>query len=148
MKKLFFVPLALGISLLFCAILIGGFPLSLYMDFVSLGINILIPACLLLINFSIKEMWSFLVVSMEKRDSDVETLKKALVFFKTVEKYQVLVGLVGTIYGLIGMLSDFGNLNSMGKGLATSLITVFYSIFIIVFFITPIKCAIEKKLID
>ncbi len=147
MRKLFFIPVLFAFGLFILSILIGGFSLMLYTDIICFGINILIPLFLLMSSFSFAEMGIYFKVSMKNTTADEKDLKKALVFFKTIEKYQISVGVVGTMYGLVGMLANMDDPSLIGRGLAASLITILYAAFIICFFTTPFKSAIEKKLV-
>ena len=53
-------------------------------------------------------------------------------------------GLIGTFMGIISMLGDLSDPNSMGGGLATSLITVLYALIVNIIFIIPIFCHFNK----
>jgi flagellar motor component MotA len=55
-------------------------------------------------------------------------------------------GLLGSIIGIITLLSNISNMNHLGQNLAVSFLTVLYSI-LIVFILLPVQAKIKSMII-
>ncbi|OHD18957.1 MAG: hypothetical protein A2086_06900 [Spirochaetes bacterium GWD1_27_9] len=146
MKKFFFIPLLLGFSIIPLSIFFGGFSFSIFLDSISFAIMVLMPTFLLLTHFSVKEIFASFQNVFKNTNVTEEKLRKSILFFKTLEKLIIVSGFISTFYGIIGMLCNLGNNEAIGKGLAASLLTIFYGAILICFITIPFKSSLEKKL--
>lgn len=62
---------------------------------------------------------------------------------KTMASYSPAFGMVGTLIGLINMLSSLDNMDTIGPSMATALITTFYGVLMANMFFMPIAKKLE-----
>lgn len=66
----------------------------------------------------------------------------------TLQKLAPAIGFLGTILGLIGVLSNMGNPVEMGKGMALALLTTLYGLLLANFLFLPLSKKLSQQLKD
>ncbi len=185
------IGLPLGFAAIIFSIVIGGFPIGIYMDLVSVFITVVGSFAALMYGSpmsSIMSLGKVMGLSFKARKSNVGNIIKTLVAFSEKSRREGLLsledeieqltdeffkqgirlvvdgtdpeviknvlynqlnsmnsrhegniallsnwaklapafGMIGTLYGLVGMLANMGDPSSIGKGMAAALITTFY----------------------
>ncbi len=64
---------------------------------------------------------------------------------QSMASYSPAFGMIGTLIGLINMLKDLSNVDALGPGMATALITTFYGIVLANLVFTPIAKKLKPK---
>jgi len=146
MRKLFFIPLLAGLVLIVSILLFGGANLYYFIDIPSAMIVIVIPLIVMLSHSSLSEIINAYKMALQKKSSSISEISKSITILKALEKQIFLSGIGGTIYGIISMLT-IQNINSdmIAKGFSMALLTIFYMVLLIQFFVTPFKTGLEKK---
>jgi chemotaxis protein MotA len=198
------IGLPLGAFAIIFAILIGGYPLSLYADAVSVFVTIVGSFAALMYaspKSGMMSMPTMFSLSFKARKSNIEKKKKTLVGFSEKSRREGLLsledeieqladdffkqgirlvvdgtdpeviknvlynqlngmqarhdsnrsyldawaklapafGMLGTLYGLVGMLANMGDPSAIGRGMAAALITTFYGAIMANLILIPIS---------
>ena len=145
MKKLYFVMVILVCGVLVWACLASGSGLGAFISVPSL-IAVVLPGLFMSIaHFSFTEMGTFFKISF-KEEAAEPGLKKALLFFTSLQSYTILAGVFATLAGVIGMLGNIEDKSSIGSGMSLALITILYAVILNLTLIVPFKTAIRKQL--
>ena len=75
-------------------------------------------------------------------------LKKALVFFGAMQRYLIVMGLLGLLRGLIAMFSSISDYKVVGQGLAIALLMLLYAFILIIAIALPFQFALKRKLAE
>lgn len=73
-------------------------------------------------------------------------LAKAAAVFQTMAAIAPMFGLLGTIIGIVGVLKDIANPQSIGPSMAVAITTAFYGILLSALFCTPIAGKIRARI--
>lgn len=187
----FIIGLPLGFFAIIFSIIIGGFPMTIYWDLVSVFITIIGSFAALMVGSPISrilKMGTYIKIVMNEPKSNIADIIKTLVSFSEKSRREGLLsledeiesltddffkqgirlvvdgtdpeviksimynqlnqmnsrhgfgirlfsdwgklapafGMIGTLYGLVGMLNNMGDPSAIGKGMAAALITTFY----------------------
>lgn len=139
-----FLPLFLGLVVLIWVVA-GG--ISFYVDLASAAVVIFVPLPLLFSSFSFSEVGSAFLVAFG-RDADGKRLRRALEVFTTLERLILLSGFLGLLCGIIAILANVSEAIMIGKGLSLALITVLYSVILMMGFTVPVRGSIRGRLAD
>jgi chemotaxis protein MotA len=76
---------------------------------------------------------------------EMERFKKAIGVFKKASEIAPAMGLIGTMIGLVQMLSNFEDINKIGPAMALALITTFYGSLLSYTIFLPFASKIERN---
>lgn len=149
MKRTYFLSLILMGGVIAGMVIISGCGIMWYLDIASFVIVVLPPLLLsLAVNSPARIARHFTIAFADKAAERLE-LENAQVFFKGLFKYFLLSGIMGTLFGIILVLSILEKLNtSIGEGISASFLTLFYSIIFIILLVVPFQQAVERRLED
>ncbi len=154
MKKSYPIFAILSFMIVLVAMFMGGESLSVYLDFVSLFMVVLITVFLLLTNYSPSEIVMAFTIGFKKEGIDKKELKKSINLFESLGKYLILSAILGTITGFIAMAAYYaGDTQNMGTGdwaggSALAIITILYSLIFYLIIVVPFKNGLKNKLIE
>ncbi len=200
----FIIGLPLGFFAIIFSIIIGGFPMYIYWDLVSVFITIIGSFAALMVGSPIKRIFkipTYIKICLKEPKSNIPDIIKTLVTFSERSRREGLLsledeienlsddffkqgirlvvdgtdpeviktimynqlnqmnarhgegigifdqwgklapafGMIGTLYGLVGMLNSMGDPSLIGKGMAAALITTFYGAIMANLVFIPIK---------
>ena len=144
--SLILVALLVGTAAVFC-----GSAVWTVVDLPSLVVVLGLASILSLGGFSFSEIRNFFKVAFRSGDvsgSEFETLKKAAVYFRALQGYLILSGILGTLLGTITMLAQYEDKSMLGQGVALALLTVFYAVILIATVALPLRAAAEKRIAE
>jgi len=126
-------------------VFMGGGSLLALIDIPGLIIVGVVPLLFVSILCGFREMFSaFSIQSTD--DFDKEKLKKSLCFFEMYGKVIFISGIISVIIGIINMLSNLDDTNSIGPNLSLALVSIFYSCIIYALIVIPFSMFIKNKL--
>lgn len=118
MKKSFIMFSILALFVIILSIIIGSFDVFLYLDLVSFVIVIIIPLFLLIAQYKINEILNIYKNLFNKELNNPKEIRNIIHFLKSLNKYIIVSGLIGTLYGIIGIFAiGFNNLYDFLKGI-------------------------------
>lgn len=148
MKKMYLLYAAVVLGILCGCIVIAGGSLTYFWDPPSLLFVPVAPVLLMLTHFSPREMAdAFRAAGTE--ETDQETLRKALLFFRTCRRLLILFGVIGFMFGFIMILmvlSTPGFQEHFGLYLGVGLLTLLYALCLVSIVVIPFESALEKKM--
>jgi len=148
MRKMYIVGAVLFIGFIVGAIITSGGRILSYLNIPSFLMVVGCTFVLLLINFSVREMGRCFAVGFRKKDAAPEDLKKGYVFFRSMQLYLLLSGLLGTMIGATAMLANLRDSSAIGWGAALALITLLYGIIFSMGITIPFMTGIKRRLIE
>ncbi|MBI4976076.1 MAG: MotA/TolQ/ExbB proton channel family protein [Spirochaetes bacterium] len=144
MKKFFIIPLLASMALTAGVIALEGGSLMSYLGISAALLTCGVSFLVLLTQYTPGEMGSAFAAATG--NAAVSDMKKALVFFETMQRTVIAAGILGTMIGFIYVLSKLSDISKTGVGIALSLITLLYAVVIVTFITVPFIGAIRKKL--
>ena len=140
MNLIIWIALVVGPTAL---LTVGG--LGQFIDLPSVFILIIPTIGTLLVGFNGYFISS--ITSVWKKDVDNLNLVKGVKFWKATKRYAIAYGFIGTMIGVITLLTHGGleNLGTLGPKLAFPSITVFYGLILGYMVADPIACSLETK---
>ena len=78
---------------------------------------------------------------------DNQTLDRGIQFWKAAKRYAIAHGFIGTVIGMVLMLSEMGNddLGGVGPAASFALLTVLYGLILGYVDFDPIACLLEAR---
>jgi len=148
MRKMYFVSVGLFVGLICFAIIVSGARLT---QFINIPCFVMVVGCtfiLLLANFNLREMGRAFVIGFRKKGDSLEGLNKGYIFFKSMQRYLIISGLLGTITGAMAMLVNLRDSSKIGLGVSLSIMTLLYGIVFSTLIPIPFITGIKKRLIE
>ncbi len=148
MRKMYFVGVVLFIAFIIGAVITSGGTIGSILNIPSF---LLVAGCTLvlsLMNFNLGEIGRCFSVGFKKKDVPSEDLKKGYIFFRSMQLYFLLSGLLGTIIGAIAMLTNLKDHSAIGWGAALSIITILYGLIFSMGITIPFMTGIKRRLIE
>jgi flagellar motor component MotA len=148
MSKFYFPALILVLIVFAIGIIWSAGNLLMFVDLAWL-IIIVIPTILLCFTtFSPADIGRSFQASFGRGGAPEKDLKISVVFFKALQRYLVLSACIGSVIGLIAILTNIQDKSSVGMGLAILLDGAFYSALMIMIVAVPFRAAAERKLAE
>ncbi len=156
MKKSYLVFAVLAFMMVLMAMFMGGTPLNVFLDSVSLLMVVLTSIFLLLTNYSPSEIVRAFSIGFKKEEIDKKELQKSINLFDSLGKYMILSGILGAITGFISMLASYTpgaseyslTSTNWGGGFALTIITILYSLIFYTIVAVPFKNGLKNRLIE
>jgi flagellar motor component MotA len=143
MKKLYFLGLVLGLAVLIGSILLEGISLFIFFAAAAILISFGIPLSVTIFSFGPK-VFGKAFKTVFNPDPKTTSVKRALAVIDCLGKTAVGAGILGTIAGIVLILSNLSDISQFGRGLAVSLLCLFYAGLIQVFVIIPFKAGLKS----
>jgi hypothetical protein len=158
MSKSYVLVVVLTLALLVALLAFSGAPLLAFVDLPSLGI-VVAPAILMgFAGHSPREIAGAFRVAFARQGATRKELEEAEAYFDGLARYLVCGGLLGIVVGAVSMLLAASGLgvaaqeferqvtSAVGKGVALCLLSLFYTLVLIVLVALPFRTAIRKRL--
>ena len=135
MKRIYFLSIAVFLGIIVLSIVTSAGRLELF----------LCLPCLFLVTITPGEMGRSFRATFQGVSADSATLRTAGAFFKAAQSHVVLSGVAGAFVGLVTMLAELSDQTDVGFGMALVLMTVFYSVCLLIIVVIPFRTAIARK---
>ncbi len=146
MSRFYFVAVVLVVGLIAATISWDASSVAFFFDAPSLIVVIVPVLAMCFAVFSPRDIGrSFRAAWGDVVERD---LKAAAVFFRALERYFLLSGLLGVLMGVISMLAATASDADMKTGFALLLISIFYALTLLLVLAVPFRIAVEKKLTE
>ena len=134
----------IGLIIAITGIMVGiGSNLPIFIDPASLIIVVICTLGMLLLGgHSIPTMFG----AVFSGEATIDELRKAARAWKMVRWYLLAAGFMGTLLGWAIMLKLIDDLAAIGPGVAISILTVFYAIFLAFFISLPLQSRLEERI--
>jgi flagellar motor component MotA len=146
MKKTAVIWMVLALGVVVFAIITSGGKIIGYINipcFVMVfGTSFLLSLC----NFNPKEMGRAFKAAFSGAPADGKELHNALVFFKSLQRYAVISGVLGTMTGVIALLPNAEDTASLGPNFSLALITLYYGVIFAIVICTPCIIGVKRKI--
>jgi len=148
MRKFYNLSFIIFMGLLFLTawVSMGIRGVSIYLDVLSIMLVLLCSIILLMANFSLSDIRKYFVIGFNKDTALPSDLKNGILFFSSLQKYLILSGVLGSVMGLIAILSMLEEPQVVGQSLALALITALYAIILSMVIAIPFKTGLQKRL--
>lgn len=146
MKRIYPVMFVLFLALVATGVLFAGARATLFLNLPSLLIVVLLSLVLSLCTFSPVEIGRAFALAFRRTEVDQSELRAAILYFRSLQWYLIVSGLIGFFIGLIAILAGLGTAKTVGAGLAIALLTVFYSLLLAAVVAVPFRTGLERRL--
>jgi len=150
MAKRYFLVLALTLAALIGVIVVFGtgllVDLLVLIDLPSLGLVVALAALMGFAAHSPREVGRSYRLAFSGRGGSREELEQAATYFDGLMRYLACGGAIGALMGFVEMLRTIGDMASVGRGLATCLLSALYAVLLIAVVGVPFRTAIRKRL--
>lgn len=151
MKKFYIIALILVFGSIFTGMIIGTNNLDGLLFFVDPPsfLILFLPVILLLKSqFSWKEIGSAFAIGFKKNGVSETELKKALLFFKALQKYSICAGIIGLMTGGIFIFNYVSDSIALSRSFAVALLVVFYAVILNFTVALPFQFGLKKRIIE
>jgi len=148
MNRSYFIFVVVALGVIAAIVWVAGGRFLMYIDFPSVAAVFLITVPLLASSFRLKEIGSFFKAAFRGVRADASTLKKGICFFSAMRRYLIISAVLGTMIGVIAMLSVLGEPSALGRGMALALLTIMYAVILILTVALPFRVSLERKLAE
>jgi flagellar motor component MotA len=118
-----------------------------FLDIPSILIVLILPLLLLLVNFKVSDIVQYHQLAFSEKKNDIIEIKKALIMFRSLGNYFMLIGGLGFLIGIVQVLAHISTPAEIGPPLAIALLTFLYAIFLKAFYSKPMMVRLEIKLL-
>ena len=146
MKKSAVIWIVLALGCIIFAIIVSGGRISAYIHIPSFVMVIVTSFFLSLCNYNPKEIGRSFKTAFTNGPSGETELNDALVFFKALQRYALISGVVGTLTGGIAMLANLEDASEIGPNISLALITLHYGIIFAVVICVPCITGLKRRL--
>lgn len=150
MNRFYFVAAALALCVLVIGMVFAAARIDYFLDYPSL-IMVVVPAAVLcLAAFPPRVIGRSFTVAFSRQTASEQELRQAAVFFRTLERFILLSGVIGALIGIVTILSQQQDvpMKKIGQGFALLLITVFYALVLTLVLAVPFRAAVERRLAE
>jgi flagellar motor component MotA len=148
MKRFYVGTVIIIVAIWIMAIITSGGRLSHYTSIPAFVLVVVVALGASLSNYNLREIGTFFAVGFRKDGGDRKTLEKGIAFFHALQIYLLIGGFLGTIVGVIAMLSNLEDTSILGWGMALALLTVLYALLLILIIALPFKNGLKRRLIE
>ena len=146
MKKIYILMFLLFMGLWALAILFSGVRVAFYFNMPCI-IIVVGGACILsLCTYSPAEIIRSFSIAFAGEKGDRISLKNGILFFKALQSYFILSGIIGFFIGTIAIMSAVEDKSIVGRGFAIALLTILYSLVLMAVVTIPFKIGLQKRL--
>jgi len=145
MKRIYFLSIVMFLGIIVLSIVTSAARLELYLCLPCLFMVTITPFVVLLATFTPREMGRSFHAAFQGVSADPATLRTAGAFFKAAQSYVVLSGVAGAFVGLVAMLAEISDNTDVGFGMALVLMTLLYSVCLLIIVVIPFRTAIARK---
>jgi len=149
MRKTYPLFLLIALALLASGYIFGGASIALGINLPCLLIVLGISSAMSLSVSSAREITSYFREPFKSEDeADRKILRNGEIFFRSLRYYFFLSGGIGTLTGVLILLSMVDSNEAIGLGMAIALITLYYGMVFSLILAIPFEVATRKKLVE
>ncbi len=148
MKKTFFIPLLLGLSMIIASLFLVSKNIQQFLDIPTFAITIGLSFIVMLSQYSFSEIGRAFKFAFENAEYDEIEIKKGIRFFKTFKNLLVASTVTATFIGFIAIFSNEKLYAKIGAASAVCILAVLYIAIMITFIVIPFQSALEKRLVS
>lgn len=147
MSRFYWAALVIVVAILVIAV-VWSLGTLLFLDVPSLIVVIVPVLAMSFAAFSPRDIGKSFRVAFTRQPAEPAELRTAAAFFKALERYIILSGLIGVFTGVISMLGAVSRDSSLNiaSGFALLLVSAFYAIVLLLVVAVPFKAAVDKRL--
>ena len=147
MKKTYPIWIALAVAVIVLVIFAAGGSLYAFTSVPSILLVILLSLALSLCTHGFREIGKSFQAAFPRSSAGRAEVENALLFFKALQRYLLVSGLVGTLTGGVAMLANLEDASSIGPNLSLALLTLYYGLLCYLFLCVPFVTALRKRLL-
>jgi len=148
MNRFYFVAVVLVLGVLVLGMVFAAAQPLVFIDIPGLVMVVVPTLVLCLATFPPRVIGRSFTVAFIRQPASEPELRQAAVFFRSMERYLLLSGLIGAIIGIVTMLTLLLDVAKFGQGLAILLLTVFYAVLLMLVLAIPFRTAVERRLAE
>ena len=126
-------------------VLFAGAPARVFLNLPSFLVVVVIALALSLCSFSPAEIARYFAISFRQEGVSAQEIHGGVVFFRALQWYLIVAGLIGFLIGLITILAGLQSASSIGSGTALSLLTLLYSLILAAGVAVPFRTGLERR---
>ena len=148
MKWFSVVAMILVLATIALGVVFAAGKASYFVDYAS-ALMVVLPALMLsLATFPPATIARSFAVAFDRRTSTDAELRTAAAFFRALQAYLLLSGLIGALIGVMTILAGLRADTNVAGGAALLLVTVFYSLVLILVVALPFRASVERRLAE
>jgi len=150
MNRFYFVGVALVLGVLVLGMIFAAARIGFFVDMPSV-LMVIVPAVILsLAAFPPRVIGRSFSAAFSRREASEADLRQAVVFFRFVERTVLLSGFIAALLGIVTILSLLRGIamENIGQGFALLLLSVFYSLVLMLVVAVPFRAAVERRLAE
>ncbi len=148
MKRTYLIFLVLAIGMLILGIVFAGAVLGLYFNVPAFIIVVFLPAFMVIGVYGLQTFLRSFRLVFDGTEATSEQHVTGAALFSMLGRSLLLTGFITTMIGLIAMLGELREKSELGRTVAIALITLFYSLILMLLVSVPFKFAHEKRLAE
>lgn len=148
MKKLYILWVLAFIGIVIIGIVLAGGDIRWFISVASFVIVVLPGLLLSLANFSPTEIFHFFGMGFGSKELTEADLKKGLAFFRALQYYLILSGIIGTLIGLVAMLGTIEDPSKIGVAMSVALLTILYAFILTAAVTVPFHTGLRRKIAE
>jgi flagellar motor component MotA len=150
MNRFYFVAVVLALGVLALGMVFAAAKPGAFLDWASL-IVVTVPALVLcLAAFPPRVIGRSFRSAFSRQEASEPDLHQAVAFFRFLERAFLLSGFIAALIGIVTILSQLREvaMENIGRGFALLLISVFYSLILMLLLAVPFRAAVERRLAE
>lgn len=147
MKWFYVVAVVLVLATIAVGVVFAG-KASYFIDWPSLIMVVFPPLILSLATFPPSAIRRSFTVAFDPTASTEAELRTAAAFFKALQGYLLLSGLIAALLGVMTILAGLQAVKNVAGGAALLLVSVFYSLVLILVVAQPFRAMVERRLAE
>ncbi len=148
MSKFYPVSVLLALALFAVAISMAGGVFGMFISIPSLVVVLVTSFVLSLASSNPAQLGRHFAIGFRSGPQDTADLKRALAYFDALGRYLIVSGLVGTTIGAISILGTLNDVETIGRGTALALTTLFYGVLLWMLIVVPFRTGLRNKLAE
>ena len=148
MNKFYPVSVILVLAIFAGAIVTAGGVFGMFISIPSLVVVLLTSFVLSLASSKPAQLGRHFSIGFRSGPQDAADLKKALAYFDALGRYLLVSGLIGTTIGAISILGALNEVETIGRGTALALTTIFYGAILWMLVVVPFRTGLRNKLAE
>jgi flagellar motor component MotA len=148
MNRFYIVALILALAVLAVGTVFAAARPGAFVDWASLMMVVVPAAVLSLAVFPPRVIGRSFRSAFARQEASEADLRQAVTFFRFLERMLLLSGFIAALIGIVTILSQLRSVEVIGKGFALLLISVFYSLVLMLLLAVPFRAAVERRLAE
>ena len=146
MSRFYFVAVILVFGVLALSMVFAAAKIGYFIDYATLIILTVPSLALSLATFPPRDIRRSFTAAFTRRASTEAELRVAAVFFRSLERYFLLSGLIGALIGTVTVLAQVRDIEAVAMGFSLLLLSVFYALVLMLALAVPFRAAVDRKL--